>query len=258
MKYLLLAIAMFTLLAFTLEPPVECDDADREIRGNRTTPCKLELPTITVEYRFRMDYPYCIEEMAFNIPGVGRTEKPRVYAIEAYMRAESGPAKGGGYVWYNDDMLVLNDHIVLQAYLPGLTIASPVNSESRFGNPRPGLDHIALRIGVDGVSKNYSIEYIGIPRPSTDSKVSLANSCLALLMQEKEDREHAERLKQEEAAKQAELKAQRDAELKAESQAKREAENQERLAKLELQVVLDNKITAANTELIKTQTLIPS
>ena len=49
--------------------------------------------------------------------------------------------------------------------------------------------------------------------------------------------------------------AQREAELKAEEQAKREAEKQARVAKLELQIILENKITVANTELIKTQTL---
>ena len=49
--------------------------------------------------------------------------------------------------------------------------------------------------------------------------------------------------------------AQREAELKAEEQAKREAEQQARIAKLELQTILENKITVADTELIKTQTL---
>ena len=49
--------------------------------------------------------------------------------------------------------------------------------------------------------------------------------------------------------------AQREAELKAQEQARREAEQQARIAKLELQIVLDNKITVASTELIKTQTL---
>ena len=266
MKYLLVILIAallclpFTSNAFAWEPPLECADEDREIQGNRTTPCKLVLPEkITLEYRFRMDYPYCIEEMAFHIPGVGRTEKPVVTDADAMMRTEDGIFRGGGYGWlgyYYDGLTALDDYLVFQPSLPGYTVDSGVSAESRFGNPTPGYDHVALQIEVDGISKGYRLQHSGIPRPSTNSKLDLANSCLALLVQEKRDREHAEQLRQEEAEKQAELLVQREAQLKAEEQAKREAEKQARIAKLELQTILENKIAVANTELIKTETLV--
>lgn len=258
MKYLLLTIAVFTLLAFTWESPVECDDADREISGNRTTPCKLVVPEITsVEYRVREEYPNCIEEMVFHIPGIGLPTEQKIRKISAI--SARGQGRRGYLYHYNDwgDQTVRydlrDDYVVIRRAPLGLN--SSIKPESGLGNPdRRSGPNIALEFRVRG-KRDYKVYSNFLPRPRTDAKLDLVNSCLALLVQEKEDREHAERLKQEEAAKQAELKAQRDAELKAEIQAKREAENQERLAKLELQAVLDNKITAANTELIKTQTL---
>ena len=73
MKWLMFLPLLLILVGWT--PPETCDPSDREIWGNLSSPCKLEIPEIkAVEYRFRMEYPYCLEELIFHTPGV--TSKP--------------------------------------------------------------------------------------------------------------------------------------------------------------------------------------
>ena len=70
--FAIISLSLFASNVYAWEPPLECADEDREIRGNRTTPCKLVLPELTeIEYRVRLDYPNCIEELAFHMPGIG-------------------------------------------------------------------------------------------------------------------------------------------------------------------------------------------
>lgn len=267
MKYLLvifiaaLLCLPFTSNAFAWEPPEECADEDREIPGNRTTPCKLVVPELTeIEYRVRLDYPECIEELVFHMPGMGVPNVEKFHSMRIIgSDGKSELDKGNELYFYRVNHEFGNGYISFVNSEP-YTLNSRIGSESKFSNPYQEMSYVALRFRIRGLEQSdgfyrYTIYSNILPRPRTDSKVSLVNSCLSLLIQEKEDREHAERLKQEEAAKEAELAAQREAELKAEQQAKREAQIQARLAKIELQTVLENKLTAANTELVRTQTL---
>ena len=259
---------------YAWEPPLECADENREIQGNRTSPCMLISPDLTkIEYKVEFDYPNCFEELVFHMPGISepvpvkRNSYRKVDDIYAFNSNKESWNNDSEYSYlltnWNDLQRVkykIKDGVIL---IPGetFTFNSRVMSGSKLNNSwdiqrlYTGLEFRIIKEERSGGRNYYVSRSNAVLRPGTGSKLSLVNSCLALLVQEKHDQEHAEQLRQEEAAKKAELLAQREAELKAEEQAKREAEQQARIAKLELQTILENKITVADTELIKTQTL---
>ena len=92
--------------------------------------------------------------------------------------------------------------------------------------------------------------------PDTDNTVELVNACLALVAQEKADREHAAEVVRQEAAEAARIEAERDAAAKEEEQAQREAEAQERIAEQQLAAANERRLAVARAEAIRTQTLI--
>ena len=64
------------------DPPEDCADEDRTIAGNRNSPCKVVIPDIShVEYRVRMVYPECVEEMIIHMQGSTAPEKPPSFLI---------------------------------------------------------------------------------------------------------------------------------------------------------------------------------
>ena len=79
MRYIIAVIVGLTILAFssstfaddhTWQRPSECADEDRQVRGNRSTPCKYVLPTLDrVEHKVYMRYPNCWEALVFHMPG---------------------------------------------------------------------------------------------------------------------------------------------------------------------------------------------
>ena len=272
--FAIISLSLFASNVYAWEPPLECADENREIQGNRTSPCKLILPDLTkIEYRVRLDYPNCFEELVFHMPGISepapvkRNSYRKVDEIYAFNSNKESWNNDSEYSYlltnWNDLQRIeykIKDGVIL---IPGdtFTFNSRVMSGSKLNNSwdiqrlYTGLEFRIRKEERSGSRDYYVSQSNAVLRPGTGSKLSLVNSCLALLAQEKHDQEHAEQLRQEEAAKQAKLLAQRDAELKAEEQAKREAEKQIRIIKIELQTILENKITVADTELIKTQTL---
>ena len=242
---IIISLSLFTSNVYAWEPPLECADKNREIQGNRTSPCKLVLPELTeIEYRVRLDYPNCVEELAFHMPGISYPEQgiERGGILAVVNRAEYSKYDRYAYVrndWKDQTVeFELKDNVVLAAG-ETFTFNSRVTSGSKLGNPTPELPNMALEFEITytgGIESFGWRHYVRVSnallRPGTDSKMSLVNSCLALLVQEKRDREHAEQLRQEEAEKQAELLAQREAELKAQEQARREAEQQASKARI--------------------------
>ena len=92
-----------------------------------------------------------------------------------------------------------------------------------------------------------------VERPRTDAVAELANACLDLVRQEKEDREHQAAVEKAEREAAARIEAQKDADEKAEQQAQRDAESQARIAARELAAAQESKRRIAATELLKTQ-----
>ena len=90
-------------------PPDECADEDREIAGNRSSPCKLALPEDLQDIRYGvvMEYPNCVEEISFSVPGarssandvkMGRLSSfGRFDSQKGWFRGQIGP-RGLSYV----------------------------------------------------------------------------------------------------------------------------------------------------------------
>ena len=118
MKYVLAAV-MIAVLGMTLgalsshdvaawDPPEDCADEDRKIAGNRNSPCKVVVPdTSHVEYRVRMAYPWCVEEMLIHMPGTTAPEDPpdiRIYGSRNFYDE----------IWEYDRKWVRDGHVLLQ------------------------------------------------------------------------------------------------------------------------------------------------
>ena len=248
MKYVL--AVLITVIGVTLgalsspdvaawDPPEDCADEDRTIKGNRNSPCKVVVPDIShVEYRVRMAYPRCVEEMLIHMPGSVAPEKnPRSFIIYS---------SSGEQIWigYGEPWWIKDDHVLVQGSIWKLT--SSVQS-SEFGNPSTEVP--GLYVYANGSHSNI------VERPRTDAVAELANACLDLVRQEEEDREHQAAVEKAEREAAARIAAQEDADEKAEQQAQRDAESQTRIAAQELAAAQESKRRIAATELLKTQTL---
>ena len=84
----------------------------------------------------------------------------------------------------------------------------------------------------------------------------LIYGCIDLLLQEKKDREHATKVREQEVAALEEARLQAEAAKLEEEQAKREAEAQARIDAERLKAVQEAAIRTAETEKIKTQALL--
>ena len=229
------------------EAPLECADSEREIPGNRSTPCKLVLPEVkSVEYRFTMEYPYCYEEMALYMPGIGEpvgTEFGTDYwhvDVDFGQRDTQNP-DGFDALFIEDYMLIRPGDRDFDFEYTRLTLDSHVRTYGYFENEGDLI--VLLQIpsvtSADDVYSPYdTYELIfEIPNPGTfSSRVELANACIALLKQEEEARKQQAKL--------------------AEEQAEREAEAQSLNAKLELQAAVESRLRVTRTELRKTETLV--
>ena len=258
-------------------PPEDCADADRESPGNRSTPCRVSFPKSIepVSYSVEMYYPYCFEEVSFAVPGLLKAAD----SVEVY-HAVISPASGhnaqvmrllngSGWVepayWeikslYRGDVpfLMFSEgrlHILGYAWLLGSSITE---SSWFLGGIYPHIPDLFssfyVRLEVKGGAE-YRIVSPAAFLPSVDGVVELANACLALVQQEKDEREHAAAVAREGQEAQARIEAQADADEKSAIQARREAEAQARIAEQELAAALVSKARAAEIELIKTQTL---
>ena len=254
MKYVLavlIAVVGMTLGALSSpdvaawDPPEDCADEDRTIAGNRNSPCKLVVPEIShVEYRVRMAYPQCVEEMLIHMPGTIAPEKDPPYIL-----IRGGNRNTRLELWYGHRIGVKDSHLLLRGSTWNLD--SQVGSTSSFSTPTPQSPHLSVYVG-GAVGDGYSN---WVERPRTDAVAELANACLAMVRQEQEDREHQAAVEKAEAEAAAQIAAQKDADEKAEQQAQRDAESQARIAAQELVAAQESKRRIAATELIKTQTL---
>ena len=263
MRYIIAAIIGLAILAFsspvfaddhTWERPTECDDEDRQVSGNRSTPCKYVIPVLEkIEYEVRMVYPKCWELLIYRMPGMKPLPDDFPYSrLITYVRILPNQTYLNNYrsqyelprekVYFAEDMMVFigsswgSGSIVQKNASGGLRTDYPYRRISLFG-----------REGPWSTAALY---------PDTTNRVELANACIALVEQEKASLEHADKLARQEAAEAARIKAERDAAAKEEEQAQREAEAQERIAEQQLAAANERRLAIARAEEIKTQTLI--
>ena len=249
MRYIIVAIVGLAILAFsspvfaddhTWQRPTECADADRQVSGNRSTPCKYVLPSLeNVEYKVAMVYPSCLEALIFHMPGMKPLpdDFPRyaeIYIFQSFRASEN--------------LLVGMDKMAYKGYRWGL---GDTVSRSAFPKSRTDGDtRIYIKLIYGAPWSN------GVLYPDTTNTVELVNACLALVAQEKANREHTAELARQEAVEAARIEAERDAAAKEEEQAQREAEAQARIAEQQLAAANERRLAIARAEEIKTQTLI--
>ena len=261
MRYIIAVIAGLTILAFsspvladdhTLQRPTECADEDRQVSGNRSTPCKYVMPVLEkIEYDVRMAYPKCRELLIFRMPGLKPLPDdfpnsiiwvrpfPSQYDIYGYPR-QWYLSRGTAYI--DSDVLVQKGH----SWELGDRI-----QESAFW--RASTDSPSMQISFLG---EYGPWSKAVLYPDITNTVELVNPCLVQVQQQKKDEEHTAELARQEAAETARIEAERDAAAKEEEQAQREAEAQERIAEQQLAAANDRRLAIARAEVIKTQTLI--
>ena len=254
MKYMLAAV-MIAVLGVTLgalsspdvaawDSPEDCADEDRTIQGNRNSPCKVVVPDIShVEYRVRMDYPECVEEMLIHMPGSMVPEN----LPDAFIHINDRHPTRIWDEYYVHRLRIRDGHVLVQG--KKWDLKSAVDSRSAFSNP--ATDAPLMRVQASGSSNDSN----WVERPRTDAVAELVNACLDLVRQEQQDREHQAAVEKAEAEAAARIQAQKDADEKAESQAQRDAESQARIAAQELAAAQESKRRIAATELLKTQTL---
>ena len=255
--------------------PDECSDEDREIPGNRQSLCQLVLPELTeVEYRVRMDYPVCMEELVFHMPGMtppllealrGSEGMPSVRFTGWRPYSTNGMGSYYPYGFYpfkyisshdSDTPVVGENHLT---YGRRWKLGASIPGWSEFGKRSQGYSLTAMSIFVAPASdyaNSYIVDTNPVPHPDTSAVAELINNCFDLVQQEKKDREHAAAIERQNIEAQARIAAQKDADIKAELQAQREAESQALIAKQELQATLESKARIAKTELLKTETLV--
>ena len=260
MRYIIAVIVGLAILAFsspvfaddhTWQRPTECADKDRQVSGNRSTPCKYVLPPLDkVEHKVYMYYPSCREALVFRMPGM----KPlpdgfnTVWADIQRFRGNSKDRDGRSIMSIlPEDLTVQIDAIGYFGY--GWGLGDTVYG-SAFPKPRTDRPYVRIRL-INGEKWSNAALY-----PDTTNTVELVNACLALVAQEKANREHAAEVERQEAVDAARIAAERDAAAKEEEQAQREAESQARIAEQELAAANERRLAIARAEEIRTQTLI--
>ena len=261
MRYIIAVIVGLAILAFsspvfaddhTWQRPTECADEDRQVSGNRSTPCKYVMPVLEkIEYDVRMAYPECRELLIFRMPGLKPLPDdfphssiwvrpfPSQYDIYGYPR-QWYLSRGTAYI--DSDVLVQIGH----SWELGDRI-----QESAFW--RASTDSPSMQIRFLG---EYGPWSKAVLYPDITNTVELVNPCLVQVQQQKKDEEHTAELARQEAAEAARIAAERDAAAKEEEQARLTAESQARIAEQQLAAANERRLTIARAEEIKTQTLI--
>ena len=227
MKHVVVAL-MVAILAFVAAPqadawtpPDECADEDRVVPGNRGSPCKLTLPEMLedVQYGVVMEYPNCVEEISFSVPGA-RSSANDVEVEAEFMRFDpQKPNFPEGYRLIS--VRATPDRVHLRGYVWDLTSSitgSLFMVEAR--NPLATTFRVGLWVGDP---YHYVEHRAGEgPMPDVGAVYELANTCLAEVRLE---------------------------------QAKREAEAQAERARVVQAAALQTKLLAAEEELVKTEAL---
>ena len=270
MRYIIVLLGLLIALAIApaygqeeseyWEPPDECADEDREIPGNRQSPCKYVSPKLErIIYAVNMYYPYCVEEMAFHLPGI-RPLPPEIRGVpRAFFTNADGIEE-----WYEEGESIVNDYGTFDGYyqiVPDylvfygfkLQLDSNVGHRSRFDEPpeyRPTHIYAAAILPESTRWSNPALY------PDISNWLEQVNTCLVLVQTEQTNREHAAAVKRQEAEEAAKRIAEADAVAKEHEQAIRQAEVEARIATEEIAAALANKLTIAKTELIKTEALV--
>ena len=260
MRFLILIPFMLAMLfSSAWEPPTECADEDREIAGNRSTPCKLILPELeTVEYRVEHIDPYCVEKLVFHLPGIDEPTEEIDIQPEVSRLPNPTSILNTASLWQNRQVRIEVDSVTV--FGEGYGSNYRVGEDSVLGKWSGRSDYIGLLFKVSSDVRSYSSSYNllsnFVVRPDTTAKLDLINSCFDLVRQAQAARDHATAVKKAEAEAQAQATAQADAANKAEEQAKLEAEAQARIAILETKAAVEARKKVQEAELLKTQTLI--
>ena len=231
MKHVVVAV-MVSIAAFmpvsqadAWTPPDECADEDRAVPGNRNSPCKLALPEVLedITYGVVMEYPLCVEEISFSVPGARSTEND-VEIDGTFSRfVLFDPLRRTSAHWYSDfGVRATEDRVHLRGFAWDITSSITESKFKRWATW--GVDPLNTRFRVElwtSGDHRYKVETQG-PMPDLDAIYELANACLAEVRLE---------------------------------QAKREAEAQAERARVEQAAALQAKLLAAEEELVKTEAL---
>ena len=255
------AISIASMGVIQANDHLPCADEDREISGNRTSPCKVSiLPEVTsIEHKIEMVYPSCHEQLIWHMPGVAsifadpdQISEPgqgvRIWDIwdanDDYW-SDTDRDWGVRSIRVQDDKIIfrLKDWGLKSAVFQGSSVPESTDARLRF-------------LFANSSDRSTYIVYTNYMPLSAHKGLEVVHACLARVHQEKADREHAADVVRKEADEAARIEAERDAAAKEEEQAQREAEAQERIADQQLIAANERRLTIARAEEIKTQTLI--
>ena len=278
MRYIIAVLIAMTILilgapvsadSHTWQRPSECEDSEREIYGNQLTPCRYVIPKLErIEYLINMEYPRCVEYLVFYLPDIKPLpDDHRLdYNTVAIMVSDPGTVhrerlnyRQYHYRFYDMDEYewfhVADGYVSYTGY--GWELSDSVGS-SIFRGIVAEYPYMSLQLGTTspGYTQSPSGYSAAVPYPDVFGVNELVNSCLALVAQEKADREHRAEIERQEQAESARLQVERDAAAKEEEQARLEAEAQARIAQQQLVAANERRLAVARTEEIRTQTLI--
>ena len=272
MRYIILmliAVAVLTLPGTVLAqettyiPRDDCADSDREIEGNRSTPCRFAMPEITkAEYKIYRSGSTCVEIVLLTVPDLKKNELPlhfQHFAVEWGTQGvnsyeQSLPSWPTG--WALSAVTHTDGYIGL--HLRSWETSSIIRDNNLVGRQIEQYPDMLIRYQVKALDSSayaYSGRSNWVARPQPGNLVDLVNVCLALIKQEAEDAAHAAEQAAQEAAATARLQAEKDAREREEAQARREAATQATIAAQQIAAAEESKRQVAQIELVKTQTL---
>ena len=257
------------------QPPTTCDDEDRVVPGNRGTPCKYVFPKLErVEYRVRMEYPYCQEELVFNVPGLKPVPSGSRWEVQAW----HGPYLPGAYISSHNiyekgnqfhgmrgfqNAHIRNDEVALTG--GKWSLESEIVTESAYFRPAP-RDYPDIQlylwlvppgaIASPGNVPGYDVISNYVRFPDISSIGEKVNICLSRVRTEQTSREHAAALARAEAEEAARISAEATAVAKEREAIQKEGESQARIAAQQIAAAKARKLEIAQIELHRTQNLV--
>ena len=232
-------------------PPEECADEDRTVTGNRSTPCRYELPTLeSAEYRVRMAYPSCTEELVISAPGIN----PLLIAYNIRLFSSNPVTSASQHIYTYEDpehggffplRHVFNDGYIIVSG-ENWTVNSPVEG-SRFGNfmGYPSLSGWMRFYPESGRYNYYDRRFNTTPSPDIFNWRDLVNTCLISIHQERQA-----------TATVAVLEAESTRIVMEDILAEQQATRQAAVDAEELRLSLENRIVVARTEARQTEALV--
>ena len=186
---LILALTVGTVHADGWAPPATCDDDQREIKGNRTSPCKFPAPELeNIEYRVRLEYPKCHSELLFYIEDIGPMPPGYTFLGISIYEAQGHQKTLHGAEWYSGPetarrQTIHDGFIVHSGAKYDLKSYAPTHSIARTEPQTPIFAGIYIRHNQRNRAY-YSnvILYPSLPGPGETA--NLFNACLVKLEHE--------------------------------------------------------------------------